>query len=308
MIAELTDRVKNAQIFTKLDLKDGFHLISIRKGEEWKTAFRTRYGLSEYKVMSFGQVNAPATFQTMMNKILGEFLDDGVVVYIDDNFIYSKDPEDHTTLVRKVLQRLRDLRMALSLEKSLFQVKAVDFIGYVIATDGVTMNEKQVETITAWKPPTSVREVQIFMDFANFYGQFIKNFPDICTPITNLTRGDKTKFVGGRDQQDTFEYLKRCFTTAPILCHFHQDCDTVVETDASDYALGCILPQFQEKRLHPVALHSRKLNSQNKTTIFTTKNLSLSSLPVWSGNTVFKEQRNQSRSIPITKIFSTFTP
>ena len=264
MMTELKDRVKDAQIFTKLDLKDGFHLIRIRQGDEWKTAFRTRYGIYEYKVMPFGLVNAPATFQTMMNEILREFLDDGVVVYIDDILIYSKDPENLTTLVRKVLQRLREFQMAISLEKSVFHVKAVDFLGYVVATDGVTMNEKKVETIKAWKPPTSVREVQILMGFANFYRRFIKNFSDICTPITNLTRGDKTKFVWGKDQQEAFEYLKRCFTTASILCHFHPDHDTVVETDASDYALGCILSQFQEKRLHPVAFHSRKLNSAER--------------------------------------------
>ena len=101
MMTELKDRVRDAQIFTKLDLKYVFHLIRIRKGDEWKTAFRTRYGLSEYKVMPSGLVNAPATFQTMMNEILREFLDDRVVVYIDDILKYSKDPKDHTTLVRK---------------------------------------------------------------------------------------------------------------------------------------------------------------------------------------------------------------
>ena len=148
-----------------------------------------------------------------------------------------------------------------SLEKSVFHVKTVDFLAYVVATNGVTMNEKKVETIQAWKPPTLVREVQILMGLAKFYWRFIKNISDICTPITNWTKGDRTKFVWGKDQQEDFKYLKQCFTTAPILCHFHTDRDTVVETDASDYACGCILSQFQEKRLHPVIFHSRKLNS-----------------------------------------------
>ena len=154
--------------------------------------------------------------------------------------------------------------MAISLEKSVFHVKMVDFLGYAVATDGVTMNENKVETIKAWKPPTSVTEVQIFMGFANFYRRFIKSFAEICTPITNLTRGDKTKFVWGKDQPEGFKYLKRFFTTAPILCDFHPDCDTVVETDASNYALGCILSQFQEKRLYPVVFHSCKLNSAER--------------------------------------------
>ena len=112
-MTELKDRVKDAQIFTKLDLKDGFHLIRIRQGDEWKTAFRTRYGFYEYMVMPFGPVNVPATFQTMMNEILREFLEDEVVIYINDILIYSKDPKDHTRLIRKVLQRLRDFQMAI---------------------------------------------------------------------------------------------------------------------------------------------------------------------------------------------------
>jgi len=141
LMTELRDQVRDAQIFTKLHLKDGFHPIRVRKGDEWKTGFRTRYGHYQYRVMPFGLVNAPATFQTMINEILGKFLDQGVVVYIDDILSYSKMVEEHIILVRKVLQRLRKYRMAISLEKRVFHVNKVDFLGYVVATDGVTMNE-----------------------------------------------------------------------------------------------------------------------------------------------------------------------
>ena len=146
-MTELRDQVRDAQIFTKRDLKDGFHLIRIRKGNEWKTAFRTCYGHYQYRVMPFGLVNAPTTFQTIMNEILQEFLDQGVVVYIDDILIYSQTLEEYIILVRKVLQRLPEYRMAISLEKSVFHVKKVDFLGYVVATDRVTMIEKKVESI-----------------------------------------------------------------------------------------------------------------------------------------------------------------
>jgi len=138
LMTELRDQVRDAQSFTKLDLKEGFYLIRIRKVDEWKTAFRTRYGHYQYRVMPFGLVNGPATFQTMMNEILPEFLDQGVVVYIDDILIYSETVAEHLLLFRKVLQRLREYRMAISLEKSLFHVKKVDFLGYVVATNGVT--------------------------------------------------------------------------------------------------------------------------------------------------------------------------
>jgi len=104
LMTELRDQVRDAQIFTKIDLKDGFHLIRIRKGDESKTAFRTRDGHYQYPAMPFGFVNVPATFQSMMNEILWEFLDQGVVVYIENILIYSQTLEEHIILVRKVLQ------------------------------------------------------------------------------------------------------------------------------------------------------------------------------------------------------------
>jgi len=158
-MTEFRDQVRDAQIFTNLELKDSFHLIRVRKGDEWKTAFRTRYGHYQYRVMPFWLVNAPATFQTIMNEILREFLDQGVVEYIDDILIYSKTIEEHMILVRKVLQKLREYRMAISLEKSVIHVKKVDFLGYVVATDGVTMNEKKVESVKAWRAPASVKDI-----------------------------------------------------------------------------------------------------------------------------------------------------
>ena len=143
--ARKADLHQEALIFTKLDLKNGFHLIRIQKGDEWKTAFQTHDSHYQYQVMPFGLVNAPATFQTMMHEILREFLDQGLVVYIDDILIDSLTLEEHIILVRKVLQRLREYRMAISLEKSVFHVKKVGFLGYVVVTDGVTMNKKKVE-------------------------------------------------------------------------------------------------------------------------------------------------------------------
>ena len=132
LMTELWERVAGATVFTKLDLKDGYHLIRIRKGDEWKTAFRTRYGHYEYKVMPFGLVNAPATFQAMMNTILREFLDHGVVVYLDDILIYSKWLEDPKALIKQVLARLERHDLAISLKKSVFHVDTVEFLGYIV--------------------------------------------------------------------------------------------------------------------------------------------------------------------------------
>jgi len=157
LMTELMERAAGATIFTNLDLKDGYHLIRIKKGDEWKTAFRTRYRHYEYKVMPFGLVNAPATFQAMMNAILQEFLDHGVVVYLDDILIYSKTMEEHEALVKQVLARLERQNLAVSLKKSVFHVDTVKFIGYIVGKAGVTMSEKKVESILNWRAPRSVK-------------------------------------------------------------------------------------------------------------------------------------------------------
>jgi len=166
---ELRDSVAGAKVFTKLDLKDGYHLVRIRKGDEHKTAFRKRYGQYEYKVMPFGLAKAPATFQTMMNKILREFLDHRVVVYLDDILIYSENIDDNIKLVQKVLERLEQHDLAVSLKKLVFHQEEVEFVEYIVKTSGITMSDRKVKSLQDWAHPRSVKEVQIFIGFANFY-------------------------------------------------------------------------------------------------------------------------------------------
>ena len=128
------------------------------------------------------------------------------------------------------------------------------------------MSELKVESILKWKAPWSVKDVQIFIGFANFYRRFIENFSKICKPITDILKGKDNKglFIWGKEQDEAFEELKRRFTSAPILAHFYPDRRTVIETDASDFALGTILLQYLGKRLHPVTFHSRKLNDAER--------------------------------------------
>jgi len=233
----------------------------MRKGNEYKTAFRTRYGQYEYKVMPFGLVNAHATFQPMMKKILREFLYHGLVVYLEDIRIYSENMEDHVKLVEKVLDRLEQHDLAVSLKKLVFRQEDVKFLGYIVKTSGVTMNDRKVKSVQNWAHPRSVKEVQIFVGFANFYRRFIKDFSKVLKPITETLKGNRKDFHWGREQEEAFEELKKRFTTPPILSHFYPGRRTVVETEASDFALGCVLSQYKGRRLHPVAFHSRKLNS-----------------------------------------------
>ena len=152
VMAELQDRVQGATVFTKLDLKSGYHLIRIKEGDEWKTAFRCRYGLFEFTVMPFGLTNAPATFQDLMNHIFRDLLDHGVVVYLDDILIYAQSLEEHDKIVRKVLERLREHNLVLSLEKSVWEAYELEFLGFIISTRGIGMAEGKTDSVRTWLP------------------------------------------------------------------------------------------------------------------------------------------------------------
>jgi len=180
---ELQDRVQGAQWFTKIDLKNNFHLIQMREGDEWKTAFRTRYGLFEFQVTPFGLTNAPFTFQDMMNHVLSSLLDVGVLVYKDDILIYAKTKKEHDQLVKEVLKRLQENGLVVSLEKCVWKAQEVEFLGYVIGRDGIKMAREKVEAVLEWKTPDSLTEVQSFLGFANFYWCFIQNYKGIVEKV-----------------------------------------------------------------------------------------------------------------------------
>ena len=158
MIDERRDRVQGARFFTKLDLRNGYYLIRIKEGDEWKMAIRTRYGNFKYKVMPFGFANAPETFQNMINDILREYLDQGVLAYLDDILIYPKNKDEHVALVRKVLQRLKENQLAVVAHKSIFHASEVEFLGYKVNQGGQRMSERKVESITTWEPPRNIKD------------------------------------------------------------------------------------------------------------------------------------------------------
>ena len=169
LMTTLVEQVASAKIFTKLDLKSGFNLIRIAEGDEWKTAFTCRYRLFEYMVMPFGLSNAPATFQRYINNVLQEYIDRGIVVYIDDIIIYTETLEEHIKLVRWVLERLAEKHLCVNLEKSEFHIPEVMFCGYVVGQTEVKMAENKVKEILEWSTPRNKKEVQSFLGFTNFY-------------------------------------------------------------------------------------------------------------------------------------------
>jgi hypothetical protein len=261
LISGLLDRLRTGKIFTKLDLRGAYNLLRIRPNDEWKTAFRTCYGHFEYTVMPFSLTNAPAVFQHLMNDIFQDYMDEFVVVYLDDILIFSKDQEIHDKHVRLVLATLREHGLYAKLEKCEFDKSSVVFLGYVISPDGIFMDKSKVKTIQCWATPSSVKDVQRFLGFANFYRRFIKRYSKIATPLITLTCKDKP-FSWNLTAQAAFDTFKMAFTSAPILIHPDLAKPFIVETDASDFALGAILPQFGiDGLLHLIAFYSRKLTN-----------------------------------------------
>ena len=265
LITKTLDRLCGAKVFTKLDLKDAYHRIRIREGDEWKTAFRTRYGHFEYMVMPFGLANAPATFQAYINRALAGLVDVTCVVYLDDILIYSSDPAEHWQHVKQVLERLRQFQLYASLKKCQFYTTHVEFLGFVVSTEGVAMDAERVATIKDWPKPKTYRDVQVFLGFANFYRRFIYGYSSIAAPLTDLLKGSKDgkkpgplQWTEGADV--AFRHLRDTFASAPFLRHYDPNEKLRLETDASGYGLGAVLSQQdQDGHWRPVAFWSRKL-------------------------------------------------
>ncbi|KAK3520955.1 hypothetical protein QTP86_002096 [Hemibagrus guttatus] len=211
--------------------------------------------------MPYGLVNAPSVFQDFMHEVLRDFLHKFVLVYIDDILIYSRSMADHQRHVAEVLRRLRAYHLFLKAEKCLFHQSSV-FLGYVIDRSGIRMDEKKVAAVRGWPTPTSVKELQRFLGFANFYHRFIKGYSSINSPLTNLLCNKPKALTWTSATTQAFHTLKQAFTTDPLLVHPDPELPFVVEVDASTTGVGAVLSQQQGNppKLHPCAFFSCKLN------------------------------------------------
>jgi len=181
---------------------------------------------------------------------------------MDDILIYTETVEEHVALVRRVMKRLRKARLWVSIKKSSFHQREVEFLGYKISDRGISKTSTKVEEIRAWSTPEKIVDVQSFMGFANFYRRFITGFSKIAKPLTDLTKKG-IKWTWTPSCQDAFDKLKEMFTTGPILTHFDDTRPTKLEADASDFPLGAVLSQLcEDEKCHPVAFHSRKFSPE----------------------------------------------
>ncbi|KAL0556754.1 hypothetical protein IC582_005270 [Cucumis melo] len=258
-IDDLFDQLQGATVFSKIDLRSGYHQLRIKDEDVPKTAFRSRYGHYEFIVMSFGLTNAPAVFMDLMNRVFREFLDTFVIVFIDDILIYSKTEAEHEKHLRMVLQTLRDNKLYAKFSKCEFWLKQVSFLGHVVSKAGVSVDPAKIEAVTGWTRPSTVSEVLSFLGLAGYYRRFVENFSRIATPLTQLTRKG-APFVWSKACEDSFQNLKQKLVTAPVLTVPDGSGSFVIYSDASKKGLGCVL--MQQGKV--VAYASRQLKSHEQ--------------------------------------------
>ena len=253
-INDLLDQLAGAAIFSKLDLRNGYHQVRIREGDEWKTAFKTGEGLYEWLVMPFGLSNAPSTFMRLMNEVLRPFAGKFLVVYFDDILIYSRSIEEHQLHLRTVCAKLQQERLFANLAKCSFLNSSVTFLGFIITPAGIAVDPAKTSTMQAWPTPQSIFEAQSFHGLAQFYRRFIRNFSAIAARLTDLFRRDQFPWNPSTDR--AFQQLKVALSTAPVLRlpDFSKLFD--VAADASGVGIGVVLSQDT----HLVSYFSEKLN------------------------------------------------
>ncbi|WVZ76319.1 hypothetical protein U9M48_024303 [Paspalum notatum var. saurae] len=241
-IDDLFDQLQGACAFSKIDLRSGYHQLTIRPSDIPKTAFTTKYGLYEYLVMSLGLTNAPAYFMHLMNRVFMDYLDKLIVVFIDDILIYSKSEEEHEVHLRLVLQRLREHKLYAKLKKCEFWIDEVPFLGHIISKGRIAVDPRKISAITNWEVPQTPKEVRGFLGLVGYYRRFIENFSKTAKPMTSLLE-KYAAFKWTADRQAAFDELKRRLTTAPVLTLPDQQKKFTVYCDASRDGLGCVLMQ-----------------------------------------------------------------
>ena len=212
----MVDQLRGARVYSKIDLRTGYHQLRVRDTDIPKTAFRTSYWHFEFTVMPFGLTNAPTAFMDLMHRIFQPYLDQFVVVFVDDILIYSQSEWEHEYHLRIVLQLLRDHQLYAKFSKCEFWLTEVRFLGYVVSASGVSIDPEKVEAVMSWERPKSVFEIRSFLGFTGYYRRLIEDFSRLAAPMTRLTRKE-VKFYWDDRCEEAFQELKRRLTSTPIL-------------------------------------------------------------------------------------------
>ncbi|GJT63760.1 putative reverse transcriptase domain-containing protein [Tanacetum coccineum] len=270
-IDDLFDQLQGSNIYSKIDLRSGYHQLRVREQDIPKTAFRTRYGHYEFQVMPFGLTNAPAVFMDLMNRVCKPYLDKFVIVFIDDILIYSKDKKEHEEHLKAILELLKKEKLYAKFSKCKFWIPKVQFLGHVIDSRGIHVDPAKIESIKDWASPKTPTEICKFLSLAGYYRRFIEGFSKIAKSMTKLTQKG-IKFNWGEKEENTFQLIKQKLCSASILALPEGSEDFMVYCDASHRGLGVVLMQREKV----IAYASRQLKIHEKN--YTTHDLELGSV------------------------------
>ncbi|GJT43704.1 putative reverse transcriptase domain-containing protein [Tanacetum coccineum] len=262
-IDDLFDQLQGSSVYSKIDLRSGYHQLRVREEDIPKTAFRTRYGHYEFQVMPFGLTNAPAVFMDLMNRVCKPHLDKFVIVFIDDILIYSKSKQEHEKHLKIILDLLKKEELYAKFSKCEFWIPKVQFLGHVIDSEGIHVDPAKIESIKDWASPKSPTEIRQFLGLAGYYRRFIEGFSKIAKPMTKLTQ-KKVKFEWGDKQEAAFQLLKQKLCSAPILALPEGSEDFIAYCDASKKGLGAVL--MQREKVISYASRQLKIHEKNYTT------------------------------------------
>ena len=271
LINETLNRLVSAAYFIKLDFKNAYHWIKICKSDEWMKTFRIRYDHFEYAVIFFEFVNVSVIFQTLINKILQELINHICVIYLDDILIYFKICKKHWDCVRKMFKCLRQFKLYAKLSKCFFMIQMIEFLEYIINKHDVFMNSRRMKVIQTWFESKTLRELQIFLKFANFYKCSVKFYVKIIRALTKLLKKNKQErqselFIFEKTAKQTFRRLIKTFIKAFIRIHFDFRNLIKIEIDTSEFVIAAILFQFitlvidvKQAQWHSIIFYSRKM-------------------------------------------------
>ncbi|GKA04191.1 putative reverse transcriptase domain-containing protein, partial [Tanacetum coccineum] len=262
-IDDLFDQLQGSSVYSKIDLRSGYHELRVRDADIPKTVFRTRYGHYEFQVMPFGLTNAPAVFMDLMNRVCRPYLDKFVIVFIDDILIYSKTKEEHDAHLRLILELLKEEKLYAKFSKCDFWLSKVQFLGHVIDSEGIHVDPAKIESIKEWESPKTSTEIRQFLGLVGYYRCFIEGFSKISRPMTKLTQ-KSVKFNWGEKEETAFQTLKQKLCSAPILALPEGSENFMVYCDASHKGLGAML--MQKEKVIAYASRQLKVHEKNYTT------------------------------------------
>ena len=242
ILDDMLDELHGSKLFSKMDLKSGYHQIRMKEDDEWKTAFKTKYGLYKWLVMPFGLTNASSISMRLINHVWCAFIGKFVVVYFDDILIYSKEIDEHISQLIQILDVLRKESLYANLKRCDFCIDRIVFLGYVISAKGIEMDEAKVKAIQEWPTPKSITEVRSFYGLASFYTRFVKDFSTIASPLTEIVK----KIVGfkwGEEQENALSLLKSKLISAHLQSLPDFNTAFEIECDASGIDIGAVLMQ-----------------------------------------------------------------